>query len=118
MGEMKEGTEERGDWKTCGFAKNECLTSTGERVIEGKCGAAWQKCGEEVIQHKKGRKGEWKACDVAKEKCMRNGEKSLDGRCGAVWKECGDEVKEGTEERGDWKACGFAKNECSTSTGE
>merc|ERR1719375_1636742 len=65
----------------------------GVKVLDGRCGAAWEKCGEEVRAHG------WASCAIAKTKCMKDGVKVLDGRCGEAWEKCGEEVRAHSSEK-------------------
>jgi len=46
------GEEEKkdGGWARCAIAKVKCMRD-GVKVLDGRCGAVWEKCGEEVRAH-------------------------------------------------------------------
>jgi len=108
---------EKSGLKLCTMAKAKCLKN-GEKVLDGRCGMMWEKCGEELIHSKEG--SGWKMCTVAKVKCTNHGAKVLDGRCGPVWEKCEQEIKAHkmpkkdihTRDQFHWQMCAAAKTRC------
>merc|ERR1719401_990014 len=91
-------------WDMCSMAKTRCMKD-GEKILVGRCGWAWEKCGAEAKGHGseaniadakddatangKGGASRWDMCSMAKTRCTKDGEKILVGRCGWAWEKCG-----------------------------
>jgi len=56
-----------GAWRACTIAKTKCMKE-GQKVVDGRCGFIWRKCGEEVKEHAGEKKeGDTKDCYFDKE---------------------------------------------------